>query len=206
MTVRLPRQSLQILRLLLTHSGDVVSRERLREELWSEGTFVDFERGLNSAINKLRRVLSDTAENPRYIQTVPGRGYRFIGTLDDFSAWPTVSDRESELGRQECGDSAEISPSMESSLLTERPTGNRLRKIWRVAAATLMLALFAAGEFYFHRRPKLTDTDKIVLADFQNRTGDRSLTRRSAKGWRLSFSSPLSLASSPTSVSGRRSF
>jgi DNA-binding winged helix-turn-helix (wHTH) protein len=82
----------------------VVSRERLREELWSEGTFVDFERGLNSAINKLRRVLSDTAENPRYIQTVPGRGYRFIGTLDDFSAWPTVSDGESELGRQECGD------------------------------------------------------------------------------------------------------
>lgn len=80
--IQLPRQPLQVLLLLLAHPGDVVTREQLRDTLWNEGTFVDFERGLNSAINKLRRALSDSAEKPRYIETVPGQGYRFVGTIE----------------------------------------------------------------------------------------------------------------------------
>src|SRR6202050_2531016 len=79
--VRLSGQPMQMLLLLLAHPGDVVPRERFREEIWSEGTFVDFERGLNAAMNKLRRALGDSADNPRYIETVPGRGYRFIGAI-----------------------------------------------------------------------------------------------------------------------------
>lgn len=79
--VRLSGQPIQILILLLAHPGDLVARDELREQLWSDGTFVDFEHGLNAAINKLRRSLDDSAENPKYIETVPGRGYRFIGTL-----------------------------------------------------------------------------------------------------------------------------
>jgi DNA-binding winged helix-turn-helix (wHTH) protein len=77
--VRLSAQPVAILLLLLKTPGDLVTREQLREQIWAEGTFVDFEHGLNAAINKLRRALSDTAENPRYIETIPGRGYRFIG-------------------------------------------------------------------------------------------------------------------------------
>lgn len=80
--VRLPGQPFQILLLLLARPGDPVSREQLREQIWSTGTFVDFEHGLNAAINKLRRALGDSAENPRYIETVPGRGYRFIGVIE----------------------------------------------------------------------------------------------------------------------------
>lgn len=80
--VPLPHQPLQVLLLLLTHPGEVVTREQLRDKLWTEGTFVDFERGLNTAINKLRRALYDSAEEPRYIETVPGRGYRFIGAVE----------------------------------------------------------------------------------------------------------------------------
>src|ERR1700733_11994889 len=80
--VRLSGQPIQMLLLLLAHPGDVVPRERFRDEIWSEGTFVDFERGLNAAMNKLRRALGDSADNPRYIETVPGRGYRFIGILE----------------------------------------------------------------------------------------------------------------------------
>jgi Tol biopolymer transport system component len=72
-------QPLQILLALLTHPGEVVTREQLREQVWGETTFVDFEHGLNAAMNKLRRALGDSAEKPRYIETVPGRGYRFIG-------------------------------------------------------------------------------------------------------------------------------
>ena len=68
--------------LLLKTPGELVTREQLREQIWGEGTFVDFEHGLNAAMNKLRRALGDSAENPRYIETMPGRGYRFIGTLD----------------------------------------------------------------------------------------------------------------------------
>jgi eukaryotic-like serine/threonine-protein kinase len=80
--VPLAHQPLQVLLLLLAHPGDVVTREQLREKLWTEGTFVDFERGLNTAINKLRRGLLDSAEKPRYIETVPGCGYRFIGVVE----------------------------------------------------------------------------------------------------------------------------
>ena len=80
--VRLSRQPFEILLLLLAHPGEIVTREQLRNHVWSDGTFVDFEGGLNTAIAKLRRALGDSAENPRYIETVPGRGYRFVGSLD----------------------------------------------------------------------------------------------------------------------------
>ena len=80
--VRLSGQPFQILLLLLARPGDLVTREELREQLWSDGTFVDFEHGLNAAINKVRRALGDSADHPRYVETIPGRGYRFIGTLE----------------------------------------------------------------------------------------------------------------------------
>lgn len=79
--VRLSGQPFQILMMLLARPGEVVTREALREQIWSEGTFVDFEHGLNAAMNKLRRALGDAAENPRYIETIPGRGYRFVGSV-----------------------------------------------------------------------------------------------------------------------------
>ncbi len=80
--VRLPAQPFAILLLLLKTPGELVTREQLREQIWTEGTFVDFEHGLNAAMNKLRRALSDSAEKPRYIETIPGRGYRFVGMPD----------------------------------------------------------------------------------------------------------------------------
>ena len=67
--------------MLLAQPGKVVTRDQLREQIWRDGTFVDFERGLNSAIARLRRALSDSAETPRYVETVSGLGYRFIGAL-----------------------------------------------------------------------------------------------------------------------------
>jgi DNA-binding winged helix-turn-helix (wHTH) protein/Tol biopolymer transport system component len=81
--IRIPlsNQPLQILLVLLAHPGDVVSREALRKQIWGQGTFVDFEHSLNATINKVRQALGDSAENPHYIETVPGRGYRFIGSV-----------------------------------------------------------------------------------------------------------------------------
>lgn len=86
--VRLSGQPFRVLLLLLEHPGELVTRERLREQIWSDGTIVDFEGGLNAAINKLRRALNDSAENPRYVETVPGRGYRFIGVLESAAPLP----------------------------------------------------------------------------------------------------------------------
>ena len=86
--------------LLLKTPGELVTREQLREEIWREGTFVDFEHGLNAAVNKLRRALSDSAENPHYIETMPGRGYRFIGRLASGQVAPISLPSRSELREQ----------------------------------------------------------------------------------------------------------
>lgn len=82
--VRLPLQGqpLQILELLLLSPGQLVSRERFREALWPNGTFVDFDDGLNTCVRRLRQTLNDDAENPRFIETLPKRGYRFVGTVE----------------------------------------------------------------------------------------------------------------------------
>ena len=79
--VKLQDQPLQILLAVLEKPGEVVTREDLRAKLWPADTFVDFDHGLNAAVKRLRDALGDTAENPRYIETLPRRGYRFIGAM-----------------------------------------------------------------------------------------------------------------------------
>jgi TolB-like protein/DNA-binding winged helix-turn-helix (wHTH) protein/Tfp pilus assembly protein PilF len=81
-TLRLHKQPLQVLLLLLEHQGELVTREELRTALWPDHTFVDFEDSLNHAIRRLREALGDSAENPRFIETLPRRGYRFIHPVD----------------------------------------------------------------------------------------------------------------------------
>jgi DNA-binding winged helix-turn-helix (wHTH) protein len=77
--IRLQEQPFQVLALLLENRGEVTTREELRQKLWPADTFVDFDNGLNTAINKIREALCDSAESPRYVETLPRRGYRFIG-------------------------------------------------------------------------------------------------------------------------------
>src|SRR6202047_4482176 len=79
--IKLQEQPFQILCLLLDHSGEVVAREELRQRLWPAHTFVDFDRSLNKAMTKLRSTLGDSAENPRYIETIPRHGYRFLAPV-----------------------------------------------------------------------------------------------------------------------------
>ena len=79
--VKLPPKSFELLTALLERAGSVVTREELRTRLWREETQIDFETGLNTAAHRLRATLGDTAENPRYIETLPRIGYRFIGPI-----------------------------------------------------------------------------------------------------------------------------
>lgn len=83
---RLRDQPLRILLLLLERPGELVTREELRQRLWSSDTFVDFDHGLNTAINQLRGAFNDSAANPRFIQTLPRRGYRFIAPVETAGA------------------------------------------------------------------------------------------------------------------------
>jgi TolB-like protein len=80
--IPLQDQPFEVLRALLERPGDIVTREELQRRLWPDGTFVDFEHGLNAAVKRLRAALGDTADNPRFIETLPRRGYRFITKLD----------------------------------------------------------------------------------------------------------------------------
>src|SRR5712692_9627480 len=88
--IRLQDQPLQVLALLLEHPGETVTREELHQELWPNDTFVDFDHGLNNAINRLRETLCDSAENPRYIETLPRRGYRFISAMEAVDPSPAM--------------------------------------------------------------------------------------------------------------------
>ena len=123
-------QPFQVLQALLERPGDLVSREELIARIWPNGTFVDYERGLNKAINKLRDALRDTAESPRFIETIPRRGYRFIAPLEIVSnGLPTAVTSET--------DSAQT-----PAPRTTRPSSERIA--WFIAAASvvaLMLVL-----------------------------------------------------------------
>jgi len=79
--IRLQEQPFEILRLMLERPGDVVTREELAKRLWPDGTFVDFEHSLNAAVKRLRAALGDDADNPKFVETLPRRGYRFIAAL-----------------------------------------------------------------------------------------------------------------------------
>ena len=84
MRLKLSGQALQILELLVTKPAELVTREELRQKLWPADTFVDFDHGLNTTINRLREILGDSADTPKFIETVPRRGYRFIATIENF--------------------------------------------------------------------------------------------------------------------------
>src|SRR5947208_15495493 len=97
--IRLQEQPFQVLTVLLQHPGQVVTREELRNQNWPPDTFVDFDNSLNTAINKLREALGDSADNPRFIETLPRRGYRLIAPV-------TRNDEKSDPGAVASGEVA----------------------------------------------------------------------------------------------------
>src|SRR5262249_42343561 len=89
--IKLQEQPFRVLAILLRHAGDVVTREELRRELWPADTFVDFDHSLNAAVKRLRDALDDSAENPRFIETLPRHGYRFITTREPETIQPKTA-------------------------------------------------------------------------------------------------------------------
>jgi DNA-binding winged helix-turn-helix (wHTH) protein/tetratricopeptide (TPR) repeat protein len=146
--IRIQKQPLQVLRTLIERSGAVVSREDLRQTVWANGTYVDFEHGLNAAVNKVRQALGDSPDHAHYIETIPGQGYRFV--------FPAKKQPGKAMAAQ--------------------PTATTdVGKHWNVrvagGAAALVLCIIG-GYFSFHRTSKLADKDTVVVADFTNTTDD----------------------------------
>jgi eukaryotic-like serine/threonine-protein kinase len=156
--LKLQDQPFQVLVLLLEHPGDVVTREELRQKLWSADTFVDFDTGLNSAIKKLRDVLGDSAEEPRYIETLPRRGYRFIAPVEN-GALPAPAAVKIHV--------APVVP------LGPTPTlWNKRRYVLTVGVAAFLIVAALVTWRVFFAPPVLAETDVILLASFVNKTGD----------------------------------
>jgi TolB-like protein/DNA-binding winged helix-turn-helix (wHTH) protein len=90
MKIKLQGQPLEILAMLLQRPGEIVTRDELQKKLWPADTFVDFEQGLNNAMKRLRAALDDDAENPHFIETLPRRGYRFVGSMNGAAHLPVA--------------------------------------------------------------------------------------------------------------------
>jgi TolB-like protein/DNA-binding winged helix-turn-helix (wHTH) protein/tetratricopeptide (TPR) repeat protein len=143
--IRLHGQPLEILGLLLERPAEVVLREELRAKLWPEDTFVDFEHSLNAAVNKLREALGDDANNPRFIETVPRRGYRFVAQVEGAlsASPPDFTNRSGSTVKQEAAQVVVEKPAaavpMSSGTRTVR------RAVWLAFIACAFLAAFLVG-------------------------------------------------------------
>src|SRR3954470_3906978 len=89
--IKLNAQPFQLLLMLLDHPGEILTREEISRTLWSDGTFVDYEHGLNSAVNRIREALGDSASNPRFVETLARRGYRFVAPVQRIAPEPLTN-------------------------------------------------------------------------------------------------------------------
>ncbi|HET7291754.1 MAG TPA: winged helix-turn-helix domain-containing protein [Vicinamibacteria bacterium] len=148
MKVRLRGKPLDILTLLLERPGELVSRERLKERLWAADTFVDFDHGVNTAVNRLREALGDAADSPRFVETIPRKGYRFIApiALEGAAPLPAPAPRR------------------------ERPSPLVLAALGAVAFALAALAILPG----WRARGRPDGPTRIAVLPFRNVSGDSS--------------------------------
>jgi TolB-like protein/DNA-binding winged helix-turn-helix (wHTH) protein/Tfp pilus assembly protein PilF len=161
MRIRCQEQPLQVLVALLERPGELLSREELRQRVWLEDTFVDFDHALNTAVKKIRAALNDEADSPRYLETVPRRGYRFIAPVKtEMMPGPTNED-----------------PAVSDVELPEahRPLVNRRTAV--LAAA--LVAVVGGGYYWSNHRARASDNNApgrtmVAVLPFENMTNDPS--------------------------------
>src|SRR5947207_2105975 len=182
--VRLQDQPFQVLALLLERPGEVVTREEIRQKLWLADTFVEFDDGLNTAIKKLRTALGDSADNPRFIETVPRRGYRFLAPV----AFPVSTDQP-PLRPHEAPQDIVIAAREQSRVVIEKvsPKSNLLKG---ATALGLILVAAVGGYFYRARHTANSQSQEAVVPSVAIKPrfsvavmGFRNLSRDPAEMW-----------------------
>jgi TolB-like protein/DNA-binding winged helix-turn-helix (wHTH) protein/tetratricopeptide (TPR) repeat protein len=171
--LRLSGQPFQVLALLIERAGEAVTREELQSKLWSADTFVDFDHGLNNAVARIREVLDDSSDTPRYVETIPRRGYRFIAPLTDVRlANVTLSPAESS-----------VSPAIEitrpdNSGSSALPAEKRFTFFRLMVLLGGVLALFSFAFMMYRNRnsvlpsPKLPAIRSLAVLPLKNLSGD----------------------------------
>jgi TolB-like protein/DNA-binding winged helix-turn-helix (wHTH) protein/Tfp pilus assembly protein PilF len=174
--VRLRGRPFDILLLLLEAPGEVVTREQLKQRLWAEDTFVDFDHGLNAAMNRLRTALGDSADSPRYIQTLPRRGYRFLAPVHRVErpvSEPAPAPRVPQV-QAEPAESPRRAPVMTAAPPTPAaPRGGRWR--WAATLALAAAVLGAVGVFTVRGWPgnrAASGRSMLAVLPFANISGD----------------------------------
>ena len=221
--IKLQGKPLQLLAVLVQHPGELVTRDELRRTLWGDQTFVDFERSLNIAITKLRAALGDSADNPRFVETLPRRGYRFIAPLTvgtEQQTIPAPSDTgaaqaQSPPTKTEAPPAMfEAGPGAAEQRPVRRPTRRRALLIGALSVPAVAAAVFA-GIWVAEQRRTGGPPRVESLAVLPWRTCPEMLTRsfwqmpsptRSSRSWGRStpYGWSLELRLSVTRESGRR--
>ena len=156
-------QTFQILFLLLERSGEVVSREELRAKLWADDTFVDFDHGLNSAIQRLRDCLADSAGKPRWVETLPRRGYRFVGQVE----WSEKTDAN--------GRTVETLQTESTASINREPWHEITRKWrWFSLVGCVIIVAFVAGWLVLQRHRPTNPIHSLAVLPLDNLSGDSS--------------------------------
>ena len=166
--LRLERLPMELLILLASRQGELVSREEVIERLWGKGVYLDVDQGINTAIRKIRRCLRDTAENPRYIQTVVGKGYRFVPAV-------TISEPGTSVpvGLATATAAPLLPPEVQSSSVSHSLRFSRKMTIWMaVAGVAVVVAVALGGYRYTHREPQSMTIRALAVLPFANLSGD----------------------------------
>ena len=166
LSVKLAPQPSKVLVFLLYRAGQIVTREEIRDHIWSHQTFVDFDKGLNFCIKQIRAALRDDAERPTYIETLPRRGYRFIAPVQQV-AQADVPDR---LVPREAR-----SPVSEIPVRTEPTAWFKNHRAWVLLAGTASLLLFVYSSSHRVGQVNFPNRGWIVISSFENRTGESIL-------------------------------
>ena len=146
--IRLQEQPLQVLAILIEHPGEVVTREELQKKLWPADTFVDFDHGLNKAINKIRDALGDSAESPRFVETIARRGYRFLAEVKAADAAPVPSPGLAPAPHL----TAEIRGDPDIAVTPAVPKHRLPAFAWKLSAFVLLVLIAFSAAWKFHSR------------------------------------------------------
>jgi len=168
--LKLERIPMELLLLLLEQRGQIVTRERIVERIWGKDVFLDTDNSINAAIRKIRHVLKDDPEQPRFVQTVTGRGYRFIAPVLE----ETTSSRSLQAVVQQVAPATDPVGRDIPPLPTPKVRGSPIRLLFIAALVVLMAGLGAYFQWFRSRVPSPPSSSRLMLAvlPFQNLTGD----------------------------------